>query len=203
MPPIIAFAANRRGAGKSTAAGVAQQVLEVIPPKPAVARIQFAGPIRVVMAVFLEEAGYSPGDAHRLLTVDKEAPLLRVAGHPTARDLLVTFGTEWGRKMIHPEIWLNFTRKEVDFHQRQRNAVVIDDLRFADELTFLRSVGAHIIFIHRGEDSFAAIEGMINRNDCDSVVDNNGELGDLVTAVGGIVSRLATAQHLEPIANDD
>jgi hypothetical protein len=77
----------------------------------------------------------------------KECPIPRLGGI-TARRLLQTLGTEWGRA-LDPEfwlrIWLNDARNETWAGTR---GIVVDDVRFLNEAFFLRrETDARIISI--------------------------------------------------------
>lgn len=65
----------------------------------------------------------------------------------TPRHLMQTVGTEWGRSMIHPEIWLRrvqsaiLTAPDVDW--------VIADVRFPNEAELIRRMGGLVVRVSR------------------------------------------------------
>lgn len=86
----------------------------------------------------------------------KSVPLPQFGG-VTGRHLMVTLATEWGRNMIHPDIWVMVMEHELEevkqsaFMETYIPTVIIDDLRFQNEYDFLKSKGAFIIGVERGE----------------------------------------------------
>ncbi len=80
---------------------------------------------------------------------EKNVPIPQFGG-ATGRDLMVTLATEWGRYLVHPDLWvLHMAHKVENFNPSIE--VLIDDLRFQNEYDWLRSQDAIIIGIERGE----------------------------------------------------
>lgn len=72
----------------------------------------------------------------------KEEPIEWLGGK-SCRDLLRSVGTEWGREMIHPDIWINsLVRKTFKYEH-----CVVQDLRFENEASTIRAGGGFIIHI--------------------------------------------------------
>lgn len=75
----------------------------------------------------------------------------------TARRLMQTLGTEWGREQVHPDLWIELARVKVErklgtawFKERPGNiGVVFDDVRFANEAAMIREMGGAIVQITR------------------------------------------------------
>lgn len=65
----------------------------------------------------------------------------------TFRHMLQTLGTEWGRRLIHPDIWVMLVQKRIDFieHYDDKAIIIIDDLRFPNEHKMLMERGATLI----------------------------------------------------------
>lgn len=145
---IIALA-GRKGSGKSTVKALLQNHPNVNADETN--EVSFASPIKRMLA----EMGV-PEDSLYGDDEQKNVPLPEFGG-VTGRHLAVTLGTEWGRNMIHKSIWVMAMALEVkaleemDAEDGTNSVLIIDDLRFQDELEFLRSKGATIIGIHRGE----------------------------------------------------
>jgi len=88
----------------------------------------------------------------------KERTLVGFGASP--RQLLQTLGTEWGRQMICPDIWLRvaFWRWE-QAAAAGASVIVIPDVRFANEARQIRSEGGEVWMIHRpGVEPVAAHE---------------------------------------------
>ena len=59
----------------------------------------------------------------------------------TTRHAMMTLGTEWGRNMIHPDIWVKALERELFLEIEQGGYnFVIDDFRFLSEVEWLRNL---------------------------------------------------------------
>lgn len=123
-PLVLGLYSPVPGSGKST---FAQALTD-----DGFVRVPFAGTLKAMAAVLLEAIGYSPELITELLAVRKEVPLDALDG-VTPRHLLQTLGTEWGRQLIHPEVWLRCWQGQVERHLAAGFSVVADDVRFANE----------------------------------------------------------------------
>lgn len=107
----------------------------------------FAGPLREFVARIL---GWSLDE----LELRKEEPIDWLDGK-TPRYLMQTVGTEWGREMIHPELWVR------SLAHRIPERAVISDVRFDNEARAILSRGGVVIRVVRpgtGEGDFHASE---------------------------------------------
>ena len=113
------------GAGKSTAAAILEaQGYE---------RLRFAGPIKAMIAALLTSAGMTEAEAHRRTDGDlKEVGLNQLCGL-SARCAMQTIGTEWGRQLVHENLWLGVTMGRAEALLAEGKRVVIDDVRFRNE----------------------------------------------------------------------
>jgi hypothetical protein len=102
-------------------------------------RLSFALPIRRMLAVIMDPKHLSP-------FADKNLPLEDFFG-VSSREACKTLGTEWGRTLIHPDIWVEYLKKEIRKENLQN--VVIDDARFNNEYNSLKKENAKFIKIHR------------------------------------------------------
>lgn len=121
------------GSGKSTAAEHIQAVYRYD-------RIKFAGTLKRM----LRSLGLSLQEVDGDL---KEKPCDLLCGK-TPRYAMQTLGTEWGRDLIHPDIWVNSTMRLVD---SMENEVVIDDVRFESEMKAIRIRGGVLWYVFRPE----------------------------------------------------
>ncbi len=92
-------------------------------------RVSFADPLRAMIRIMMIEAGIHPDRAERYLTIAKEVPIFELSGR-SARYLLRTLGTEWGRDLIDVGVWTGIAMGKAE---RAHGLVVIDDLRFPQE----------------------------------------------------------------------
>lgn len=95
----------------------------------------FAEPMRKFVADIL---GVSTSELEAI----KEDPIAWLDGK-TPRQLLQTVGTEWGRMLIHNEIW---TRSAM---QRAGDDCVLSDVRFTNEAKIIRENGGYIVRVRR------------------------------------------------------
>ncbi len=93
-------------------------------------------------------------------------------GGKTLRQAYQTLGTEWGRMLIHPDIWARHLLRSLDPARRY----VVEDLRFTNEARVLKENGALIVEIRRpGVTAMEhASEAGIDPLYVDEVIENNG-----------------------------
>lgn len=78
----------------------------------------------------------------------KETPLSFHGCSP--RHLMQTLGTEWGRKLIAPDIWVRLLNEQVStLAENGVSGVVITDVRFENEATYIRSHGGRVVHVRR------------------------------------------------------
>jgi hypothetical protein len=76
---------------------------------------------------------------------EKMRPLADFGG-ATARYMMQTLGTEWGRRTIHNDIWINLWKRSV---RQATGPVVVDDVRFPNEAELIRSLGGVLWRVYR------------------------------------------------------
>lgn len=133
--PVIAFV-GPAGCGKSTAAKAIERAH----------RFSFADPLKQMLLTMgvTHESLYDP--------VGKNQPIPWL-GDKTGRELMQSLGTEWGRGMVHRDIWLRVGERKL-LRLIEDGPVVIDDVRFANEAELLRSLGGVVIEIRRHNVSY-------------------------------------------------
>jgi hypothetical protein len=103
------------------------------------------------------------------------------------RHFLQTLGTDWGRNLIHPDLWVMAAAVQlnaISSHDHQFN-IVFDDVRFENEADNIRARGGRIIHLIRDAqdaDSHASENG-IEIKDEDLVIFNASNLEALRMAV--------------------
>lgn len=177
------------GAGKSTAAAylVRQHGFEVVP---------FAGPLKAMMRAL--------GLDDRDLSAFKERPHPLLCGK-SPRQAMQTLGTEWGRNLIGEDLWLNAWRARVESLARAEAGasaalnrppsalrIVVDDVRFPNEVALVHSLGGWMIRITRSGAGSASGAGhaseIINDGlDVDAEIVNDGEPEAMFQALDDLI----------------
>lgn len=105
----------------------------------------FADPIYRMAAEFLGM------DMLEVRCMDKEAIIFPYG--VTLRHILQTIGTEWGRELIHPDVWMKKARarlNEVRSWPKPPEYFLITDVRFNNEAEFIiKEAAGCIIQVHR------------------------------------------------------
>lgn len=134
MSPLTAFT-GLATCGKSTAA----RSLVAARGSTAV-RLSFADPLRDMLRAL--------GLTAEQLTVHKNEPIAWCGGK-TARALLQSLGTEWGRELVSPDLWAGAMERRILEAWDVGHAVVIDDCRFDNEARMVRRLGGRVVEIER------------------------------------------------------
>jgi len=131
QPKLIALCGHK-GVGKSTYASfLAGKTGHVF---------SFATPLKSMLtSVFPNE--------YVLNKKDEKIPYFDV----TARYLLQTLGTEWGRNMVDQNIWIKLLRVRLIEHLTDSavTPLVVDDLRFDNEAEMIRELGGEVWHLDR------------------------------------------------------
>lgn len=68
--------------------------------------------------------------------------------HITPRYMLQIMGTEAGRDVFHPDLWILALEKKLGMYQN----VVISDVRFPNEIDFIQRMGGFVVRVKRDDD---------------------------------------------------
>lgn len=114
---------------------------------------------------------------------NKERPV-NVAGiEIVPRHLLRTLGTEWGRDMIHPNLWVALTAERIACiaNGTGRKVFTICGTRFLNELCLIHDHGGEVWWIDRPGTAAGphASDRMIVREHCDRAITNDGTMDQL------------------------
>lgn len=143
--------AGAAGSGKSTFAGLLRDALAMSGEDTQI--MAFADPLRAMMlAAFgegIREALFGPSEM-------REQEIRQLKG-VTVRRAMQTLGTEWGRA-LDPEIWVKITMAEAVAHKGGGAHVIIQDVRFLNELEAVTSRGGVVFRLH-GRASAGAESG--------------------------------------------
>jgi hypothetical protein len=97
LPRLIGLCSPAPGCGKTT---VADLFIEH-------QRVSFAAPLKRVVWNLLNNLGL---DGFSYVYIDKESIIPEIG--VSARHMMQTLGTEWGRACIHPDFWVMIARAE-------------------------------------------------------------------------------------------
>lgn len=144
------------------------------------ARYAFADPIKeAIKKAFLLNESHVNGAL-------KETPIPAL-GNKSPRQMLQWFGTEYGRQMIDPDIWLNVAQRFID--KLPRSVIVIPDVRFENEADWIRERG-FLLHIERADCAGVTAhvsEAGIQREEDEPVILNDGSLDDLAESAKDLV----------------
>lgn len=137
--------------------------------------ISFAEPIKRMAVEFFMSLGYSKEKSLSLAWVDKSVVLPEI--NLSVRHVLQTIGTQWGREWISENVWNNCFLAKVN----QFSKVVVDDVRFENEVNLIKSIGGKIWLIDRPSvyqeiSAHVSDNALANWNNFDHHIINNGTL---------------------------
>ena len=177
-PSVLIGLTGVAGSGKTTAATL------LVESVPNVAEVRLSDPLKSMLEVLLNEYFGHPVDWNDREW--KEAPLFHVPGNPSPRKLAQTLGTDWGREIIHPNLWVEATSAEIRRQMALHQDVVVSDVRFDNEAKMIKDLGGYVIQIER--DAAPSVEAHSSENGVslnliDAVVYNNGEPEEMAESI--------------------
>jgi hypothetical protein len=181
MRPILIGLAGRAGVGKDT---VAEQLCDA-----GFVRFAFAEPLRQMLGAHLKLHGFDSYwmDDRRF----KEAPLDMLGR--SVRQHLQTLGA--ALRQDDPDYWVRCLALRaglVDGRQPASDRIVISDVRYRNEASWIRSRGGRIVRVLRHVDPVADHESerQVDHMAADLSICNNGTLDDLRAQVAQVLSLL-------------
>lgn len=127
---------------------------------------------------------------------EKEKPC-HLLGGQTPRYAMQTLGTEWGRRLIHGDIWIRSWAATVPFDRD----VVVDDLRFPNEALHLLGLRAHFVKVERSlvrpseDETLHESEVYVDKIPVDHVFSNEGSLESLKQQVSNWMVDMPLVMH--------
>ena len=121
----------------------------------------------------------------------KEIPLELLCGK-TPRYFLQMLGTEFGRNLIGSELWKNITEQRIKDYllENPNNKVVVDDIRFINELDMIKNLGGVVIRIVRiGQVSTSThpSETALNNIELPTIIAESGDMNKLYKGLDEII----------------
>lgn len=121
---------------------------------------------------------------------DREAPIDWLGKSP--RQLMQTLGTEWGREIVHPDLWVLVADQMWKKYQEigWGAGVVLSDVRFRNEAEWILAQGGLLISLSR--DGVAAVATHVSEQNipfdlANVSLENNGTVEELAAAVTATV----------------
>lgn len=182
MTRLIAFC-GPAGAGKSTAADALVEDGWV--------RVKFADPLKNMVRAFYRSCGIEDNDfiESRIEGAYKEEPDPFLKGR-TPRHAMQTLGSEWGRDLIHPELWIEAWRQRVLQMADRGLDVVVDDCRFPNEADAVRRLGGRIVEITgRGKGLGKKHQSELGIGEPDMRISNTGQIDQFQHDIVYVFSR--------------
>jgi hypothetical protein len=147
----------------------------------------FANPIRAMLGAL----GAFP--ASDLIDRDTKEVVIGWLGK-SPRQMAQTLGTEWGRELVHPQLWVLMAQRRWEAAQAAGEDLVITDVRFENEVLWVKAQGGQVIALERS--GAAAVSAHASEQFdisavADVVISNNGTIDELKS---GVDNALAGAQ---------
>ena len=129
--------------------------------------VKMAGPLKAMAAVLYRSLGFEESEMPALLDGPTRhlidifpAETYKVASESmgevevtrpavTARDILLTLGTEWGRQQVNFHLWTTCARRTIDRSLRAGVPVVVTDVRFQNEADLIKQMGGELWRVER------------------------------------------------------
>lgn len=129
-PKKLIGLAGPKGVGKTTTA-------EWIADTHNALIVSFAGPIKTMLCAM--------GVPSESLYGKKKEQAIPHLGY-TGRYLMKSLGEEWGRNMIHKDLWVRIAKEAIENANR---SIVVDDVRRENEAEMIRDMGGLVICLSR------------------------------------------------------
>lgn len=198
MPKVVGFS-GLAGSGKTTAAELLLN--EAVERRLKASKLSFAWALRQICKIAYPWVPTHHFDGNK---AQKESPIEGMPNGITGRRILQHIGTE-GFRAMHPETWVRLVEYQIESSQSE-DLIVIDDVRFPNELEMLKRLGAVTVRCNRKqpeqapyqrEDSEGNLvwvtpgihesEAHIPRLPVDIDIDNNGTFDELATTVRSLL----------------
>lgn len=143
-------------------------------------QVSFAAPLKKA----LEVMGFPAPQ-----TAEEKEAIIEVLG-VSWRHMAQTLGTEWGRALIHPDLWVILTLRNL----KPGGSYVFSDVRFENEARLIREMGGIIVHLTGRRAEMAngtqahASETGLRRTVHDTFVTNGGSQQDLYETLDGMMA---------------
>lgn len=146
----------------------------------------FAEPVKTMLEPVFGDLFY---------TGDREQPIDWLGKSP--RQMMQTLGTDWGRDMIHPDLWVLIADQQWKNYPGGAG-MVATDVRFRNEAEWVLREGGTLIHIVRPDAELVnahASEQVPLSDLCTFTIENTGTIEDLYTQVDGVMALINGATY--------
>lgn len=180
--------------GKATAAQVLLEELGF-------QRIAFADPIKKALLALDPLVPGPEGESQimRLSEYSEARSWSEVKEYPEVRRLMQILGTEVGRNVLDPDLWVRLAKRKLE-STLSVGDVVVTDVRFPNEARLIRGYGGILVRIERpgfGPVNEHVSDRASERWAYDHRVDNDGEISSLHGKVRQLVAELRVSKGQE------
>ena len=154
-----------------------------------------------MVASLLDSAGYTLDDIDWMIHGGGKDNQYGDPIRTSPRHMMQTLGTDWGRNMVHQNLWVDVTRARLARYVRADADVVIDDCRFPNEAEMIlgddRWKGSVIQVVRPGVEATLqhASEGALKGFPFTATIVNDGSMFDLRVKVEEVVRALRNKQE--------
>jgi len=160
-----------KGSGKDTAAKVLKAA--------GFEEVKMAAGLKGMIRSFLYYQGVDSLIVERMIEGDLKEIETEYLGGKSPRQFMQLLGTEFGRDLIHPDLWVNAWKRRV----ASVDKVITTDIRFPNEAQALTEAGGKLYRIERDTDvnvySLHESEKHIPNLPVAAIIDNHGEIWEL------------------------
>jgi hypothetical protein len=167
---VISFI-GLKGSGKDEAIKACASLNPVV--------VKMADPLKEMLRAMLTIQRVDKALIERYIEGDLKEQPSRHFGGASPRHAMQTLGTEWGRDLMCKDLWTNMMVDRVRDLTSKGYLVMLSDVRFQNELDFLKDFDCVTIRIERDQNRPVDLhesERNIDKLDHDFVITNNGTL---------------------------
>lgn len=155
-------------------------------------RVAFADPLKDALLRFDPLLPTMTG-AERLSSIVESHGWEAAKGYPSVRKALQDYGVVI-REVVDPNAWIQAASRRIrELHAMGENHVVVTDVRFPNEVAYIREHGGVLVYVERpglpDDGDTHVSETSTSSADADVVVLNTGTLADLRIDAGLFVTR--------------
>lgn len=181
---LIALCSPAMGSGKSTVAAR-------LTSRFGYEKLAFAGALKAMTVALLTAARLPEHEIRARVFGDRKEEPIAALGGATSRWVQQSLGTEWGRDLIHPQLWVGVTMAAATMLLDRGVSVVIDDMRFPNEFDAVRAAGGECYRIVRSDAEMTTAahpsEGQLDRIDMPQIV-NDGSIAELMARIDHLLA---------------